>query len=108
MGEGSSLHLDVGEPEADTVASEQDRFEVAEPKVLSSIATKSGKEPNEWAQHMLSEFRKMKMKKGSKRREEDKEEKDKMQMPERDVIKVVDPSPKKEEAGLRLDTLCAV
>ena len=41
LGGGSSLHLDVGEPEADTVASEQDRFEVAEPKVLSSIATKS-------------------------------------------------------------------
>ena len=41
LGEGSSSHLDVGEPEADTVASEQDRFEVAEPEVLSSIATKS-------------------------------------------------------------------
>ena len=36
LGEGSSLHLDVGEPEADTVASEQDRFEVAEPKVVDT------------------------------------------------------------------------
>ena len=36
LGELSSLHLDVEEPAADTVASEQDRFEVAEPKVVDT------------------------------------------------------------------------
>ncbi len=33
------MHLDVGEPEADTVASEQDRFEVAAVRVESDADT---------------------------------------------------------------------